>query len=143
MDFDKMLGEWVGLGEMVVGEFEGKIIESMKIEETDIENFYSYIRKSRIDFGRRVTTHHELGYIRPESISLILSRGSYIELQLKSDGIYEQSEGTPDSKDMRREIIFESDTVMRWNNIMKVDQGTERGGWVEHTANTAFTKVTN
>ena len=63
-DLLKMRGEWVGTGEMTVGDNQGPIQEYLKLEETDIEGCLSYIRKSRIDFPGRPTLHNECGYMR-------------------------------------------------------------------------------
>ena len=45
-----MEGEWVGTGEMTVGDRKGPIIETLKLESTDFPLTFSYIRKSRISF---------------------------------------------------------------------------------------------
>lgn len=138
-NFKKLLGEWTGSGEMTVGEHVGKILESIKIENTDISTCYSYIRKSSIDFGQRVTLHNEMGYIKPDGTDLLLSRGSYI-IMIWDDATqsYNQTAGSKDSKNMIRKITFNSPAEMTWDNVMDVDHG---GNWVSHTANTVFTRI--
>ncbi|MCP4368887.1 MAG: hypothetical protein GY797_12350 [Deltaproteobacteria bacterium] len=56
-----MDGEWVGTGEMTVGDHKGDIIESLKLETTDLPLTFSYIRKSRITFENQTALHNEFG----------------------------------------------------------------------------------
>ena len=139
-DLIKMKGEWVGTGKMTVGDHEGAVKEYIKLEETDVEGCLSYIRKSRIDFPGRPTTHNELGYMQTSEMGLLLSRGSYEILNWNdATGQYEQIASSPDSKEMVRKVSFPSSTQMIWDNHMQVDHG---GNWVLHTAYTEFDSIT-
>jgi hypothetical protein len=136
----KMKGEWVGTGVMTVGDQEGPITEYLKLEGTDIDSCLSYIRKSRIDFPGRPLLHNELGYMQTDEVQLLLSGGSYVILPWNKRSLsYEQSAGSPDSKDMVRMVTFPSAKEMVWDNKMLVNHG---GHWVPHTAVTRFISIT-
>ena len=136
----KTIGEWTGTGTMTVGNHVGAIVEYMRVEPTDIADCVLYVRKSRINFKTRSVLHNETGYIRPDSVQLMLSRGSYIIMEWKpANNAYEQVVGSPDSRNMIRTISFQGTTGMTWDNVMDVRRGNR---WATHTANTAFVSVT-
>lgn len=135
----RMVGEWIGSGEMTVGSLQGAIEEYMRIEATDIPTCLSYVRKSRITFPSRITLHNELGYLKPSWIGLFLSRGSHIILTWDELGYFKQIDGSDDSRNMIRKIEFPNSFQMVWDNDMEVK--TDRG-WFKHTAVTKFTSVT-
>lgn len=135
-----MEGEWIGTGEMTVGNREGAIIEALKLEPTDFPLTFSYIRKSRITFQSRTALHNEFGYMRAGDMSLLLSRGSYEILEwVEKEQLYRQIASSPDSRNMTRKVQFPNPFEMVWDNAMEVDH---QGQWVKHTAVTKFTSIT-
>lgn len=167
----KMAGEWTGTGQMTVGDCIGHITEYLKIEETDLEFTYSYIRKSSINFTRGkangtcdphtpdVVLHNELGYItakhrdrrgneKQAGTNLLLSRGSYIIMNWSDDNgafVEDNDNSSPDSKDMKRTISQNNDATMIWDNVMMVDQGRrDQEGkiiWASHNVTTEFSRI--
>jgi hypothetical protein len=136
-----MTGQWTGVGTMTVGSNVGDVVEYLRLDHTDFTTCLSYMRNSRITFGARVSLHNELGYMRTTDASLLLSRGSYVILPWDpTQNAYVQAAGSPDSRNMKREVIFEPNDQMVWHNSMEVNvQGT----WVTHIVHSTFTSITN
>jgi len=136
-----MAGEWTGIGTMTVGNNNGDVIESLLLDQTDFVSCLSYKRNSRITFSNHVSLHNEIGYIRLSDVGLLLSRGSYIILPWDpAQNAYVQSAGSPDSRNMKRQVTFLPNNQMTWHNSMEVNV---QGNWVTHTVNSTFTSVTN
>ena len=137
--FDLMNGEWAGTGTMTVGEHEGSVVDYVKLEPTDTEDCFSYVRQSRITFPDRMALHDEVCYMRLEDMGLMLSRGSYVILDWDDEcGYYKQVASSPDSRGMTRKVQFPSSHEMIWDNDMEVNQ---RGHWVRHLAVTRFISI--
>jgi hypothetical protein len=136
LDLSKVLGEWYGYGTMTIGSMQGTIKEYVRLELTDRADCLSYLRHSRILIGAQTALHNELGYMRPTDISLMLSRGSYIILNWSDgDNEYRQAAGSPDTRNMRRQVTLLSTGQMKWDASMEVQQVS---AWVPHTIITTF-----
>ncbi len=78
-DFALLRGEWIGNGPFTLGSLAGTAFEYIRLENADIPDVYSYVRRSRIEIPNSPpNTHNETGYIRLKSIGLMLSRGTYM-----------------------------------------------------------------
>jgi hypothetical protein len=118
----KMLGVWAGVGTMTVGNDTGDVIEYLQLDSTDFPTCLVYMRKSRITFGNRVSMHNEIGYMRTSDAALLLSRGSYIILPWdETEQAYVQAIGSPDSRNMKRKVLYPSPDKMVWDNSMEVN----------------------
>jgi hypothetical protein len=126
---------------MTVGSDAGDVIEYLQVDATDFPECLSYLRKSRITFGNRVSMHNEVGYMRTTDAALLLSRGSYIILPWDTAAqAFVQATGSADSRNMIRKVLYPSPGKMVWDNSMEVNV---HGQWVNHTVKAEFTSVTD
>ena len=162
----KMLGEWVGKGSttfpMNGRDITASLEEYLRIEKTDNENVFAYIRKSTIDGGPRGSLlHNEMGYftaahaiqvgrigkeiIVKAGTKLLLSRGSVIIMEWDGTSYVQIEESSSkDTISMRREISYnDQNDTMSWNNTMKVDKSEEQDGskFVPHSVSTDFKRI--
>jgi len=138
-ELHKAVGDWVGTGTMNVGHHSGPTFERLTIEPTDFPDSFSYIRKSRIAFPGRDLLHHEIGYLKVDSASIMLSRGTYVILDWnEKTKQYEYNTSSDGTRDVVRTITFQDDTIMMWDSTMEVLQ---RGEWQRHLACTEFRLV--
>lgn len=135
----RLAGEWIGKGHMTMGGSTGEVSEYVRMERTDAPDILSYVRKSTIVFPGRSAVHNELGFIRPDSVSLMLHRGTYNILQWDAtQQHYAMVAGSADTRQMTRKITVTGAASMHWHNFMEVKQGST---WVSHTVETDFSSL--
>ncbi len=139
-DFALLRGEWIGSGPFTLGPFVGTAYEYVRLEAADIPDVYAYVRRSRIVIPHApANTHNETGFIRPKSIGLMLSRGTYNILEWNdATGDYRQVAGSADTQDMQRRITVVNPGEIVWHNFMRV---LFQGQWVDHTVDTTFSSI--
>ncbi len=142
-----MIGEWTGHGAMTItahGERNsrtGAVTEYLKIEETDVEDCVSYIRKCNINIDGDIQLHNEMGYIRLDKLIVILSRGTVAHLPWSDEenGYVQDGIATPETVNMVKTIRNISAVEMTWRNVMDVI--SENGGF-EQQFTTLFRSIT-
>jgi hypothetical protein len=139
-DFALLRGEWIGSGPFTLGNLVGTATEYIRLESSDLPEAYAYVRRSRIELqGGGANTHNETGFIRLQTIGLMLSRGTYNILEWNAGtGDYRQIAGSNDTQDMIRHITVVTQGEIKWHNYMKV---LYQGQWVDHTVETHFFSV--